>query len=518
MKNKFDFVSIEPIFNGKKKMKILQLRTVATLTLLTWHSLPAYALPLSPTSQIPETTPDEQFIADSQKTLPNLPRTLPENTGGKSEKIELTAKQFLAQPKLLHQTLFSALNLNDQKGVSLLYPLYQTLPQANPDLLLWSKAMLAWRERNMAQAIDDYRQLIAHQPRLVNARLQLAIILFQDQQNETSADQFEKLQAEKLSPSLKQLIAYYRNALQQRSQWQFDFGITYLADSNVNNAPKAGSQYKNWKSSEQPERADGVGYNLSLSKKFLLNQGFQWRIETDLQGKYYWNNHKYNELSLRFGTGLAYQNLKTEISLLPFVEKFLYAGGENARDNHLHSYTNSWGAELGLSHWLTPNWKVSSNIEYGKNHYPSRQDLNGHYYNLSNSLYFIPRSDYFFFVGADYYRKTTEKKSNQFDRKMLRLGWGQDWKWGISTRLSLNYAWRYYAEPILHKPIFFLPDFYQIRQKNKEYGVNLMLWHRALHWQGITPKLTWSYQKVKSNNPFASYDKNRIYLNFSKTF
>ena len=85
---------------------------------------------------------------------------------------------------------------------------------------------------------------------------------------------------------------------------------------------------------------------------------------------------------------------------------------------------------------------------------------------------------------------------------------GQEWGWGISTRISLAYARRTYKGA----------DLFNIRQKNNEYQSAVTLWHRDLYFWGITPKITWSYQRVSSNHPFYSYDKNRIFLEMGKTF
>jgi len=62
------------------------------------------------------------------------------------------------------------------------------------------------------------------------------------------------------------------------------------------------------------------------------------------------------------------------------------------------------------------------------------------------------------------------------------------------------------------------PDLIGKIQKNDEYSSALTLWHRDLHFFGMTPKVTWQYQKVSSNHPFYSYDKNRVYFEMSKTF
>ncbi len=130
----------------------------------------------------------------------------------------------------------------------------------------------------------------------------------------------------------------------------------------------------------------------------------------------------------------------------------------------------------------------------------------------------MPNSQQFWFVGFDYYQKNTRLKAYAFERQGIRLGWGQEWPKGISTRLQTSYATRTYRAPSAEKNMIFAPSFFKVVQKNREYGVNFTIWHRSLHLLGITPKITWAYQKTTSNNPFSEYDRNRIYLTFSKTF
>ena len=120
----------------------------------------------------------------------------------------------------------------------------------------------------------------------------------------------------------------------------------------------------------------------------------------------------------------------------------------------------------------------------------------------------MPNSNQYWFVGVDYSRDNARDKSDAYSRKGGRIGWGQEWSFGISTRVSLNYAERDYKAA----------DFVQIKQQNKEYGAQISLWHRNFHLWGVTPRVTWAYNKVDSNNPFYSYDKNRIYLEVSKRF
>ena len=210
---------------------------------------------------------------------------------------------------------------------------------------------------------------------------------------------------------------------------------------------------------------------------------------------------------MRLGVGLGYQNARTEVSLLPFSEKRWYAGGASGSDA-LKQYSRNSGARLELSHWLNNQWQYSGAFEYGEQRYVTRKHLNGNNYLWSNSLLYMPKSGQYFVLGADYNRENTRDRDNAYQRKNVRLGWVQEWPLGISTRLSAAYARRTYKDV----------DFFGIRQKNNEYLTSATLWHRDFYFWGITPKLTWTYQKVKGNHPFYNYDKNRVFIEMSKTF
>ena len=204
---------------------------------------------------------------------------------------------------------------------------------------------------------------------------------------------------------------------------------------------------------------------------------------------------------------MGYQTANTEVALLPFTERRWYSGGSSGSDA-MKQFSKNSGVRFELSYWFHKMWQISTALEYGEQRYVKRKHLNGNNYLWSNTLLFLPYSGQYWFAGVDYNRENTRDSDNAYQRKNLRLGWVQEWPLGISTRISLAYARRTYNNI----------DFFSIRQKNNEYQAGLTVWHRNLYFLGITPKLTWSYQKNDSNHPFYRYDKNRIYLEMSKTF
>ena len=440
---------------------------------------------------------------------PRLPQheTVEESTS-KENTLSITKEELVKRPDLIIRGLIPALLQNNVDAVALLFPLYQQQQpaQQDPFLLAWGEAIMATHQGDYVSAVKQYRELFAKRPDILQLRYQLAHALFLNNDNEAAKDQFQKLRAEVNDASSQHMIDQYLSAINQRDQWKINGGISFLNESNINNAPKAGTRIGAWKAWER-EQAHGLSYYVGAEKKWSLPNQFFAKLVLDGQGKYYWDNKKYNEFNARIGAGLGYQTANTELSFLPFTERRWYSGGSSGSDA-MKQYSKNSGVRVDVTHWLNKSWQISTALEYGEQRYATRKHLNGNNYLWSNTLLFLPYSGQYWYIGADYNRENTRDLDNAYQRKNVRLGWVQEWPFGISSRLSVAYARRVYKGE----------DLLGIRQKNKEYQTNVTLWHRNVYFGGITPKITWSYQKNESNHPFYRYDKNRIYLEMSKTF
>jgi len=452
----------------------------------------------------PKNNLPEERIQIAEPQLPQPSQV--EETADNKHTLSITKEELAKRPDLIIRGLVPALSQNNSEAVELLLPLYKQQAQQDPFLLAWGEAVLATRQGDYAPAVQQYRELFAQRPDILQLRYQLAHVLFLNNDNEAAKDQFQKLRAEVNDVPSQQMIDQYLMAINQRDQWKINGGISFLNESNINNAPKAGTRIGGWKAWER-EQAHGVSYYFDAEKKWSLPNQLFAKFVLDGQGKYYWDHKKYNEFNARIGAGLGYQTANSEFSLLPFTERRWYSGGSSGSDA-MKQYSKNSGVRVDMSHWLNKSWQISTALEYGEQRYVTRKHLNGNNYLWSNTLLFLPYSGQYWFVGADYNRENTRDLDNAYQRKNVRLGWVQEWPLGISSRLSIAYARRSYKGA----------DVLGIRQKNNEYQTNVTLWHRNIYFWGITPKITWSYQKNDSNHPFYRYDKNRIYLEMSKTF
>lgn len=444
------------------------------------------------------------------KQPPVVPQSnVAQTSNGNGQSVKMTTAELAQRPDLVLRALQPALMQGNAETLKVIFPIYEQLPHQyhHPILTKWSQAILARADNDYRQAIRLYREILAEQADNQVARLQLAVALFGNNEMEAAEDQFKKLRAEPLPAEINELIDGYLTAITRKDRWTFSGGLTYLNDPNINNAPKAGTTYGNW-SAPKRESAEGVGFNLNIGKKWSWGNGFYNELRLNSNGKYYWDNRKYNEVSARGSLGLGFQNAKTDIEILPFMEQTLYAGGSRQSDT-LKRFSKSGGATLEIQHWLSPQWQLNSNYEYAEQRYTTRKHLNGNSHFVSLGVVYLANAKRSFFANVNYQRTATRDRDDSYFRRGMTLGWQQEWDWGLSTRLSASVAQKRYKGPM---PIF------QITQRNKEYGVQAAIWHRAVHYWGITPRLTYSFNKTKSNHVFYSYDKHRVFLDFSKSF
>lgn len=423
--------------------------------------------------------------------------------------ISMTAEELEKHPELVIRAIQPALLQGNSDTLKLIFPIYQKLAAEHhhPLLTQWAEAILAKAEGNYRQSIRHYRDVLAQYPDNEPLRLQLAIALFANHELEAAEDQFQKLRAENLPLSVLNVIDDYLAAIRQKERWTFSGGMTYLHDPNINNAPKAGTTYGNWTPPKQ-ESAEGIGLNLNIGKKWSWGDGFYHELRLNGNGKYYWDNRKYNEMSGRASVGLGFQNAKTDVAILPFMEQSFYAGGSTQSDS-LKRFSKSSGAALELQHWLNSQWQLNSHYEYAEQRFTRRKHLNGNQHYLSFGTVYLANAKRHFFASLNYQRSATRDRDDSYFRRGITLGWQQEWSWGLSSRLSASMAQKRFkgAMPIFH-----------IVQRNREYSVQASLWHRAVHYWGITPRLTYQATRTRSNHPFYSYDKHRFFLDFSKSF
>lgn len=461
------------------------------------------------------TAPNVQFVATPEPKIqaaepkPNL-SPITQQTEAKT--LRFAVKDLYQNKALTEQVLSLAIEQQNEQALQKALKVYRTFDQQDQILLLFAQGRLATLQRQWQQAVFFYRQLIAQDPELHLVRFELAVALFEDQQNEAAQAQFEQLRSLKLSASSLRYVEAYLEALRQRNGWQVSASAHYVRDDNVNKVSNHPTiEAKNFprltkNPSMLPQKAEGISYYLDISRQFNLQNHHYLHFENDLSGKWYWDNHSQDDMFNRTLLGYANKTAKQEWKILPFYQR-QWSGNQR--------YNKSVGIRLEHSYWLTPKLQLASALEFAKHRYHQNTALNGESQLISQTLFWQQSPTQYFYVGGDINQTRTKERQYSNLYQSLRLGWGKSWQWGISSRLSTSIAQRKYKDEAVLSGWL---NFGKIRQDNI-YQVNLILWKRDWYVWNITPKLQFSWKKQQSNiAQMYSFQEKNVFLIFEKRF
>ena len=411
---------------------------------------------------------------------------------------------------LAEQALNQAIERGDPNVMENMLKIYRTFPGTDPLLITFAEAQIAKKRGDLDRAIELYRQILAQRPELTPVRIQLAISLFNDQQDNAAQDQFEKSASDvNLPDDIRGLVNQYKLALEQRDDWQATLSVNYLRNENVNNVSSdvqiEGTAFRKGESM-LPKTAHGVGYFFDLERDFNLFNAHYLHLENMLYGKNYWDAHEYDDITNRTYLGYTHKSADQKWSVLPFYEREWYG-------NHRYKWVS--GVRGEFNQWLNSNWQISGALEYGKERYHQNAGLDGNVKVASLTLLWRPIPTRYFWTGVDFTRDNAQTKYYSYDLKTARIGWGEEWDWGISSRFSFSASKRDYKDNLVLGSVFYFSK----AREDEIYHFNATVWKRDWHLWGITPKLNYHWRKQQSNfDSLYSYSDKSVNVLFEKTF
>lgn len=412
-------------------------------------------------------------------------------------------------PAELEDILVKLVYTQNIEGLEELLPIYEKYTNKDQSMVDWGNAILAHSKGDFKSSISLYRKINAALPNIKLLRFQMAVVLYKDRQLAAARYELEKLRsADGASEEDIAIIDQYIAAINKEDDWSFNAGLSFINNKNLTNAPPVGTTLGNWVEKKPHETGKGINFSLSSDKKWLTDRKIFTALHLATFGDYYWDNKKFNDTSAKIGLGLGYQNVRTEVELSPYVSQRWYGGGLNGTD-YLKRFSRTKGLNLSTKYWLSPQWLYQASLDFNEVNYVTNYAANDAKHKLlSNTLVYFYSPIQFWFFGLDFSDKKTNDPGKSFNREGVRIGWGQAWPKGFSTRLNLGFAGNNYDGK----------DFFNVKQHNHEYNIGLSIWNRAFYYGGITPKININYTKIDGNHPFYNYDKADVSLELAKTF
>ena len=387
-------------------------------------------------------------------------------------------------------------------------PLYQQ--QANYDETLYRYAMgaMLWAEKEYAQAISLYQQILDEKPELAYPRFDLGVMLFENKQYRQAKAELEHAKPE-LSPQMQQLTERYMQAMAERQSWQPDMELQYTQTDNVNNASSQqdiilrGLRFKKDEES-LPQKAHGFRYGVGVNRELNISGNHFVTANGRFSGVHYWDNQDYSEKSLYASLGYRYRSALQTVGFTPFFEQN-WLGSP--------SYSKNYGAVADFRRELTAYWAISGSFSHTQKRYAQEgvaRRHNGYINGASLSLSYQARQNWLLFGGMEGSLDRSKDKEETSIRRGVNIGSVWEMKDFVS-RVSVRYVKRDFQAENFYFPMK--------KRQDKEYSFNSTIWHNKLQWQGFVPKLNYRYRKIDSNIPeFYSRKSKEWFISVEKDF
>lgn len=352
-------------------------------------------------------------------------------------------------------------------------------------------ALGAWYRSQLrhGEAIALYRRILVQYPDADYLRFDLGVMLFEDRQYKEAA---AHIQASKvgLAPELQEVARHYLQEMEKRAAIKPYVTANFEKNNNVNNASSAESlewQGRTWHKSPDslPKKAMGLRYGAGISKDINMYANHHASVSVELEGLHYWDNPDYNEQTLALSAGYKYQDVKQNLSLMPFAQRVWLDG---------QGYYQELGIRAAYNRRLNSQLSAHVGLHYSQKDYADteiakRFDSEISRLNLAYRYRFNPQ--WTLFGGADLTYDHTQAKENASLRYGIHMGLLAQTAQGAGGQISVRYAQRDFQakENLL----------YGFARKDKEYYLQAAFWHQKMQYHGFMPKLHIHYHRIDSN-------------------
>ncbi len=427
---------------------------------------------------------------------------------GKSYRVQHTADD-------LGRALYLSLQNKQWSAVQRFLDEYLTLADRDPLLVHYAQGALARVQGRYSVAEREYRSLLERQPDFLPGRLELARVLFEDQQDREARQLFDAIAAsldtdDPRTAGVRKSIATFQRALRSRGQWNGSFALGPAWNDNLNRS-SAGSACVWWyvsnvclatRTTPEPIVSAGYDYDANFNKRLALRGHHGLYLRSLLFGQGYRDNRGYNELTSITQAGYSYRSGRHSVSLAAAWE--YYAWGNDG-------LYGAWGAHAEWSWTLSPSSLLKLEGDWKDMRY-----RRGNYADLYDGVARSAYATYFHslgtrwtvFGGVDVTDSAATQQVYAYLQKGVRLGAALQWPSGFGATLFAAYRRRDYGG---------YSASLGARRADDEQSYTFILKAARFAFAGFTPLLTLRHARIKSNVDWLySYDRSVVSLKLER--
>ncbi|MCU4675292.1 surface lipoprotein assembly modifier [Catenovulum sp. 2E275] len=393
---------------------------------------------------------------------------------------------------------------------------YLMFENSDPMLVAYAQGSLARLQGFMDQAEAEFKILLEIQPDFLLGQLELARVLFENRKDSESQAMLTQVFTS-LNPDdprqqgVLTTVERFLQAVDKRQSWQGSIAAGPVWSDNLNQTSESYTCLYYYDETCVYERetpsaiqAHGLGYELSLNKRFALSGHHGMYVRSVWFGQNYKDYAHYNENQLSTQFGYSYHNMRNQYAIAPSFEFSHY--GNN-------SLYGAWGVHGEWLHYLTDKVMFKLEADYKDQRY--RKDNLADQYNggiwsgFATAWYALP-NDWMVFGGLDYSRKKAQVDQLAYQQTGIRTGLAKTFNQGINAVLFTALRERDHDE---YSAIF------EQKRRDIEQNYTLIVRFPKFRFYGLEPNLTLKHRKVRSNVDWLySHNRNSISFKLEKKF
>lgn len=451
---------------------------------------------------------EQQLQQSRQQSRPAVPGQSPRGRAFDAALQTLTQSPY-ERVQQLTSAILEAVNQRHWFAADRLLRDYAEVPQHDPALQVFVAASRAAAEGDFTAAIEGYRDVLQANPRFTRGELDLARVLYADNQLRDAQRIFESLRAQQLPPEIARHIDDYLQAVAQRGRLRVSLSVSAVREDNLNGAsalvdPCAVVFFGFCLPNEPGKKAadNGVYVEAALHKLWPLPGRHGILLRSIHYGNRYRHEDSYDNLVSTTYLGYQYASARSQFQLLPLFEYYEEGG---RRIYHASGVRTSIGRQLG------ERAQVEASHEYKARHFTAGlQQLQGDFQSVGLFGSYALRADLTLYGNLVWRRNDAALDMFAYRERIARLGFYKS----FAGQLLLNaaYGHRQKRAEGIH-PLF------GRRQRDHENSLYLSVSLPGHSWQGLTPSVSYEYRDNRSNIAHAyNHEKSRLTLGFNKVF
>lgn len=419
--------------------------------------------------------------------------------------------------ELTHHIINTAMIREDWPTLQRIMGFYREIPNHDPTMYGFVQGALLRSQGKHGKALKLYRNILEKQPDLSYVRLDYAGMLFENRAYRDAKKQFERVKKEDIEPEAAAQAEGYLMAVREMNPLQAKIRAGWQYSNNVNNATS--NDYFLWPFMEDehnvyyeilprevtsmPRSGHGYSYGAEVQKDFNIKGSHNLSAGFNADGVHYPSSQSDNEFGLSLNPGYKFQNIDTTFEINPIIRA-------DWQGNRL--YSRNLGASAAVSRWISPKTQLAASY-FGikkKYHDESYAGYNSIMHGASATAFRALTDKLFVYGSAGWQNEKTEDSEESSNRRSAGLGMVYQAGNGTGIRTNARFVHRRFKNPA--------SLYAGIRRRDREMYFDASVWKEKWLPGGITPKLEFSYTKVKSNIYAFARDKKQIAVTFEKAF